>query len=1134
VRGSFFRRMALVAVLGSAVLVLGGGAGAVASAPRHLGLHLHLGAKPRHHRLSTAHVRAGTKTVSQRVIVVLKNQLRAHPASAASVGTRIRLEARARRPLLAKVRRSGGSVTRQFRALNAFAATVSSAERARLLGDRSVASVIPDAVVRLPKPDAPRDFAGTASSLPAPNANPLSGICPTDPAKPLLEPEALQTTHTAFNDPATPQAQSLSTGKGVKVAFFADGLDIDNPDFIRPSGEHVFIDYQDFSGDGLAAPTGAAEAFGDASSIAAQGNATYDISNFVNQAHPLPPGCNIKVKGMAPDAQLIGMKVFGEASSAFNSTILEGLDYSVAVDHADVLSESFGGITLPDSTDDLTRQFNEQAVASGVTVVESTGDSGAGASVESAASDPAVIAAGASTNFRGYAQTTSYGFQVGGSGWLSDNISSISTSGVDQGGHSLDLVAPGEVGWALCSPDIAIYEECTDFKSPKAGSPLQQFGGTSESAPLIAGAAALVLQSYRDTHGGATPSPALVKQLLTSTSNDLGFPSEEQGAGELDSLKAVQAARSIHGGTPAGHGIVIDQTQLDLAGAAGSPAGDQPVAVTNTGTSPQTVSARGRTIAATISDQHKTVNLGSSPTFVDQFGTSVPFTTTTFTVPAGTDRLVADDAWPGPNARVGLALVDPNGNYAAYTRPQGNGDHGEVDVHSPAPGTWTAIVFKRDGVFEGPVHLEFASQRYGGVDSVTPSSLTLAPGQRGTFHLHTAFPRSPGDYTHDLVVGDSSGDQTVVPVVLRSLVNLDRRRGGTFDGTILGGNGRSTFKAQLDTFAFDVPPGEPELSVALTFTDDEGTSLTGALVDPSGIARSVTNTTQANADDPPVIKLTHALQAYRVDPQPGRWHFVAMVDSPVGGNALQARYHGAISFRTPQVRTNDVPNSKQTVLRAGKPVKASIDVFNEGVSPQDVFVDSRLPDLTVRQLASLSDPAVTLPLSPLVLPPLFLMPTQSDDTAGFAQATEPVTFDFGFGDPDIAAISQGNNASAEFAAPELTQGIWFLAPGPIGPFNGPATPGTAQTAMIAEMRAFDDHAVTSTGDIWREAVGLDDGDGFAPVNIAPGRRGRITVTFTPTGPKGTVVSGTLFVDNFSFLEFTGDEVVAIPYRYRIG
>src|SRR2546426_162460 len=82
---------------------------------------------------------------------------------------------------------------------------------------------------------------------------------------PLLEPEALQTTHTAFTDPSTPQARSLATGRGVRVAWIADGIDVDNPDFIRPDGSHVIVDYQDFSGEGLAAPTGANESFGDAS-----------------------------------------------------------------------------------------------------------------------------------------------------------------------------------------------------------------------------------------------------------------------------------------------------------------------------------------------------------------------------------------------------------------------------------------------------------------------------------------------------------------------------------------------------------------------------------------------------------------------------------------------------------------------------------------------------------------------------------------------------------------------------------------------------------------------------------------------------------------------------------------------------
>ena len=78
-------------------------------------------------------------------------------------------------------------------------------------------------------------------------------------------------------------------------------------------------------------------------------------------------------------------------------------------------------------------------------------------------------------------------------------------------------------------------------------------------------------------------------------------------------------------------------------------------------------------------------------------------------MPANVDRLVAYDAWPGPNARVGLTLIDPTGAYAAYTRPQGDGNHGQVDVRDPVAGKWTAIVFLRDGTYSGVVHLEFAT-----------------------------------------------------------------------------------------------------------------------------------------------------------------------------------------------------------------------------------------------------------------------------------------------------------------------------------------------------------------------------------------------------------------------------------------
>ena len=93
-----------------------------------------------------------------------------------------------------------------------------------------------------------------------------------------------------------------------------------------PTASHVFTDYQDFSGEGVNSPTSGDEAFGDASSIAAQGRQNYDLSNFINQDHPLPAGCNIRVLGVAPGASLIGLKVFGISNSAFSSYFIQAIE----------------------------------------------------------------------------------------------------------------------------------------------------------------------------------------------------------------------------------------------------------------------------------------------------------------------------------------------------------------------------------------------------------------------------------------------------------------------------------------------------------------------------------------------------------------------------------------------------------------------------------------------------------------------------------------------------------------------------------------------------------------------------------------------------------------------------------------
>lgn len=75
--------------------------------------------------------------------------------------------------------------------------------------------------------------------MPAIGTPPSSAICPTDPAKPLLEPEALQDTNTASDDPNARTAQQLTDGSDTKVAYIADAIDPNNPDFIRANGATV-------------------------------------------------------------------------------------------------------------------------------------------------------------------------------------------------------------------------------------------------------------------------------------------------------------------------------------------------------------------------------------------------------------------------------------------------------------------------------------------------------------------------------------------------------------------------------------------------------------------------------------------------------------------------------------------------------------------------------------------------------------------------------------------------------------------------------------------------------------------------------------------------------------------------------
>jgi hypothetical protein len=63
--------------------------------------------------------------------------------------------------------------------------------------------------------------------------------------------------------------------------------------------------------------------------------------------------------------------------------------------------------------------------------------------------------------------------------------------------------------------------------------------------------------------------------------------------------------------------------------------------------------------------------------------------------------------------------------------------------------------------------------------------------------------------------------------------------------------------------------------------------------------------------------------------------------------------------------------------------------------------------------------------------------------------------------------------------------------------------------------------------------------GFDPVVIDPGQTVVVDVTITPSGPSGTVVNGTLYVDDAiagisPYGQESGDELIGLPYSYTIG
>lgn len=1097
-----------------------------------------------------------------KVIVLLRNQHQEVPATGSQIAVRRAVIKADQSPLRAEISKLGGSITHAFEAVNAVTATVPAGGLAILRANPAVTAVLPDLPRHMLVSAA---TTGSAATKRAAVSSSGARYCPSDPAKPQLEPEALQNTHTASDDPAVQTARSAGyDGTGVKVGFIADGTDVNQPDLIRKDGSHVVVDYQDFSGDGTNVVTSGGEAMLDVGSIAAQGRTTYDISTFVNPAHPLPTGCNIRVEGMAPGVSVVALKVFPNALlTAPTSALMQAIDYAVNVDHVNVLNESFGSNPYPDTAQDPVSIANQDAVDAGVTVTASTGDNGAGNTTGTGSTDPNVIAVGASTSERVYAQTGTYGFPLSNGKYTSNQVSGLSSSGISQTNRVMDLLAPGDLNWTLCSDRLLNgqpqYQACTDYNGKP--SDLAVEGGTSESSPLTAGAAALVIQAYRQGHAGSSPSPALLRSLLDSSADDLGLPADEQGAGLLNTYRATTLARNYRISGASGTEMIASKGQISNHGTPGQHFTNT-VRLTNSGNGVQRVSATLRSVSHISGQQTQSVpfNPTTAPQFLDVLGRPRPYVEKTFTVPPGTDRmdLLATVAGDG-SKYVRASLLDPSGAFAAYTLPQGTGNLGHIDFHQPAPGRWTAILWSSSPTtaasVSGPIALRTRYFTATSAGTVSPTSAVIPAGGSQTFTVTTTVPPNEASAA-SLVFAHRGAERTTVSIVNRAVQSVAVGRPASFAGTFDLSNGRSFGPAQTFTYLVNVPAGARDLDVNVAISGKPYNQIEAHLTDPTGEPVAFgTNFVPGSAGSTTSYR---GLQLVHANPRPGRWQMTLELYNQSSGAALPQSFTGSFALNQVEV-AGTTPMHTTVSKRQGS--SRTVRITNTGPTPQTYFVDGRSSaNATYSLVASdvagdtpdTTDPYTRTVQVPLVsdnVIPAWLVPTQMTSLTVGSSSGDPISFDLSPLDnpstlnapnnPDIEAVSSGRSATAMHTAPEVGPAQWIATPSPLGtvPANG-STTTSASFQAIATGRAFDSDVTSNTGDVLLGTV-ITHAPAVHPITLQPGHSTTLTVHFAPHGAVGSSHTGTLFVDIAQPYGRQGattltEEIAALPYSYTVG
>lgn len=295
------------------------------------------------------------------------------------------------------------------------------------------------------------------------------------------------------------RAWSTTTGKGIDVALIDSGV-------VPVAGMGTIVNGPDLSFDSQVP---------EARHLDSYGHGTH-LAGLIN-------GNGTGFRGIAPDSRVLNVKVAASNGATDVSQVIAAIDWVVQHRSSNglnvrVLALAFGTDGVQPYDLDPLAYATEVAWHHGIVVVVAAGNRGnTVTTLNNPATSPYVVAVGASEPHGTY--TTG-----------DDTVAEFTNRGSSRRG--VDLVAPGRSLVSLRSPGSYIDQA---HPEGRVGDRFFRGSGTSQSAAVVAGAAALILEDH------PSYSPDDVKYVLEQSAKPLRLADQQsQGAGALDIRRAVQ------------------------------------------------------------------------------------------------------------------------------------------------------------------------------------------------------------------------------------------------------------------------------------------------------------------------------------------------------------------------------------------------------------------------------------------------------------------------------------------------------------------------------------------------------------------------------------------------------------------